>query len=144
VKLAERQLSCQCGDVVPTSFGERVRLLREHTPRLAQREVDLLAHLHPGHTWQIEEGHRENPTRQTALALSELFGVSLDWLLAGRGTAPVSDQVLASVNRARRLRQRPQASAEASKCGDGPSILGGAACSARAPRVAASVCAALA
>lgn len=92
---------CQRAIVIPPSFGDRIRLLREQAPRLTQRELDLLAGLHVGHTWQIEEGHRENPTRQTAVALSEVFRVSLDWLLVGRGVLPSRLDVIAAVNDAR-------------------------------------------
>lgn len=87
------------------SFGARVSLLRKQTPRLSQRELDSLAGLHPGHTWQIEEGHRENPTRQTVAGLSEVFCVSVDWLMLGRGDPPARLDLIAAVNSARMRRE---------------------------------------
>jgi transcriptional regulator with XRE-family HTH domain len=85
----------------PATFAARVRRLRETAPDLSQRELDGLAGLHAGHVWQIEEGNRENPTRETLRGLCRVFGVSLDWLAEGAGKAPTVESVCHAVARVR-------------------------------------------
>lgn len=84
------------------SFGARARRLRGLVPELTSRGVDTLTKLHPGHFWQIEQGNRDNPTRDTVVAIACLFGVTTDYLLTGEGPEPTADDVRAAVERARR------------------------------------------
>ena len=85
------------------SLSARLRALRD-VAGITQREADRLAGVHRGHVWQIEEGGRTNPTVQTLSAFAALFGVSLDWLAAGRGEPPMDDAVRAAVALAREQR----------------------------------------
>lgn len=84
------------------TFGARVRYLRELAqPALSQRALDALADLHPGHVWQIEQGERDNTTAKTAVGIARVFGVSLDWLIAGAGPDPDVSTVIAAASAAR-------------------------------------------
>lgn len=78
------------------TFGVRVKRLRK-AAGLKQRETDRLAGLHRGYTHQAEAGHRENPTAETLLAYTALFGPCLEWLGFGLGDPPANDVVVASV-----------------------------------------------
>ena len=84
-----------------STFGARVRHLRALVPGLEQAELNRLAGLHRGQVWQIEEGHRENPTRESVAGLRRVLGASADWLLFGEGTAPSARRVRAAVEAAR-------------------------------------------
>ncbi len=80
-------------------------MLRELVPELSQRELDALAGLHPGHVWQIEEGHRENSKRETARGLAHALGSTVGWILEGEGKPPAPAAVLAAIERARAAKQ---------------------------------------
>jgi len=49
----------------------------------------------------IETGRRPSIEAKTAVALAEVLGASLDWLLKGTGQAPSERRVRESVARAR-------------------------------------------
>jgi len=85
-----------------TSFGARVRHLRQQVEGLACAELDRLAGLHRGHVWQIESGSRENPERDTVRGLARVLGCTSGWLLEGEGDAPSADVVSAAVGEARK------------------------------------------
>lgn len=104
------------GNAEAHPFGDRVRRLHdivrptvEDVPGLSNRELDRLAGLHVGHVWQIEEGHRENPTRDTAEGISRALGCTLGWLLAGEGAPPTEGAVRAAVAAARAAVARARA-----------------------------------
>ena len=67
---------------------------------LSQRELARLAHLASTHVGLIESGHVENPQTDTLCALARVLGCSLDWLLAGEGPPPTTEQVVAAIERA--------------------------------------------
>lgn len=89
-------------DMNLTTFGARVRHLRQQVEDLACAELDRLAELHRGHVWQIEQGFRENPERDTVRGLARVLGCSVGWLLEGEGAAPAADELRAAVERARK------------------------------------------
>lgn len=68
------------------TFGARVAALRTLIPGLSQQRLDAIGGLHRGHTWQIEQGRRENSERETVEAIASVFGCSVGWLLVGEGT----------------------------------------------------------
>ena len=68
---------------------------------LGTRELDRLAGLGEGHVSMIETGRRPSIEARTAVALAEVLGASLDWLLKGTGQAPSERRVRESVARAR-------------------------------------------
>ena len=84
-----------------STFGARVRYLREQVDGLACAELDRLADLHRGHVWQIEDGSRENPESKTVRALARVLGCSVGWLLDGEGKTPSGRTVRAAVAAAR-------------------------------------------
>lgn len=84
-----------------STFGARVRYLREQVEELACAELDRLAELHRGHVWQIENGARENPESKTVRALARVLGCSAGWLIEGEGKAPSGRTVRSAVAAAR-------------------------------------------
>jgi transcriptional regulator with XRE-family HTH domain len=101
----------------PTTFGARVAALRllatsaDGNAAISCSELDRLAQLHRGHTWQIEQGKAENPKADTVRALATVTGCTVGWLLAGEGDAPTADEVREAVARARNASTSPVAEA---------------------------------
>lgn len=85
---------------MPSPVGVRLQETRQLI-ELAARELDRLADTTEGHTSLIESGVVQNITLDTAGKLAGVLGVTLDWLLAGRGTAPSAASVQMSVDAAR-------------------------------------------
>lgn len=79
----------------------RLQFLREHAG-ISGRELDRLAGLGEGHVRLIETGERPRIESATAMKLAATLGVSLDWLIAGRGAPPTRDEVAKAVASARR------------------------------------------
>ncbi len=50
--------------------------------------LDNVAGLTRGHTWQIESGRKPRIELATASKLADALGVSLDWLVDGKGSGP--------------------------------------------------------
>lgn len=73
---------------------------------ISMRELDALAGLQAGHTRVIQAGEAGRVAASTLEKIAGVFDVSLDWLFAGRGTAPDPEKVAAAVRRARRLAKR--------------------------------------
>jgi transcriptional regulator with XRE-family HTH domain len=69
------------------TLAQRLRRARK-AAGLSARRLDALAGLTPCHTSLIESGLRENPKATTVAALAKALGVSLDWLVSGRGPPP--------------------------------------------------------
>lgn len=69
---------------------------------LSARALDRLAGLRAGHVAMIESGARDNIESKTAEGLSRVLGVSLDWLLLGKGDEPTIDAVARAVAKADR------------------------------------------
>lgn len=83
--------------------GERLRQLRTLVDDLSARELSQLAGVSDGLVALIESGVREIGGR-SAVGLSRVLGVSLDWLLVGSGEAPPEDAVREAVAAAREQR----------------------------------------
>jgi len=92
--------------VVIDLLGSRLRATRALVPDLSAKELDRLAALSPGHTTMIELGYRPRVEARTALALADVLGISLDWLLRGSGRSPSPRTVRAAVARARLVAAR--------------------------------------
>ena len=75
---------------VPKTLAGRVRYARGLTHHTA-KGLDRVAGLTEGHTTMIESGRRPRIEAGTAQALADALGVSLDWLIAGRGEGPKSN-----------------------------------------------------
>lgn len=91
----------RASDTYVIMLARRLRRLRR-AAEISARALDALARLAPGHTALIESGRRVAPSTATASALSAVLGVSLDWLIAGRGEPPSDDVIRASVDAARK------------------------------------------
>ncbi len=83
-----------------TSIAERVRWLRA-SAGLSMRSLSDLAGLDPSHVRLIESGERDDPRSKTLSQLANVTGVTLDWLIDGKGDTPDPDAVRAAVGRAR-------------------------------------------
>jgi transcriptional regulator with XRE-family HTH domain len=86
---------------VEPSLSSRIVRLREMAA-ISSRELDGMAGLRACHSRAIENGTKANVTSSTLNAIARVFGVSMDWLYEGQGTAPTPERVRASVSRARR------------------------------------------
>lgn len=81
------------------TLSARARFLRE-SAGISQREADRLAHLTRGASGAIERGEVEKPHAETLLGLSRLYGVTIEWMLTGDGSAPPHrDVAIAVANR---------------------------------------------
>lgn len=70
-----------------TTLATRARLLREYAG-IGQREADRLADVTRGLSGSIEREEVESPRAEALLSLSALYGVSIEWLLSGKGEEP--------------------------------------------------------
>ena len=84
-------------------LSERLRWVREKAG-LSTKGLDAVAGLTKGHTSAIERRERLDPSMSTLRKLAAALGVSLDWLILGRGTAPTVTRLRASISA--RLRSR--------------------------------------
>jgi transcriptional regulator with XRE-family HTH domain len=69
---------------------------------LTARSLDGLVGLSGGYTSRIESGGTKGVGAETLSGFADVLGVSLDWLVDGRGERPLATSVVASVERARR------------------------------------------
>jgi transcriptional regulator with XRE-family HTH domain len=74
---------------------------------LNQRELSLLAGLSSSHIHHIEAGIRKSPSAKVIRAIAAVLGVSIDWLLGGKGT-PVLSRMRAAVAHARKRDLAPK------------------------------------
>lgn len=79
---------------------ERLRRARE-TAELSQRELSRLAGLSEGTVWFIECRPDKETAQSFVVALADVLGVSLDWLVRGLGDEPTAEQIRAAVAVAR-------------------------------------------
>ena len=87
-------------------LSTRLRKLRKYTD-LTPRGLSLLAGLSPTHVSMIESGAREDPHCNTLVAIAEVTGASLDWLLRGMGNEPAKEDVLQAIHQAQVSRPAP-------------------------------------
>ena len=87
------------------SIGERLRWLRA-VAGITAREADRLADKAEGHVSLIESPERRDAAvkTDTATAYADVFGVSLDWLVNGRGNPPRARAVRDAVATAQRTK----------------------------------------
>jgi transcriptional regulator with XRE-family HTH domain len=79
-------------------LADRLRFARE-LGRLSQRELTRRAGLKSErHVGLIESGEKADVMGETAEKLSRVLGVSLDWLLTGKGEPPTEESVRAALN----------------------------------------------
>lgn len=86
--------------VMVSTLQQRLRRART-LAELPARELDRLAGIRQGHSGIIEARASENVETATAQALARVLGVSLDWLIAGKGKEPTQRAVRAAVEIAR-------------------------------------------
>jgi transcriptional regulator with XRE-family HTH domain len=78
----------------------KVRLKRaREMAGLSARALSSLAGLTPSHVSLIEAG-QPGIESKTAMKLAGVLGVSLDWLLTGKGEPPTAEAVKSAVERA--------------------------------------------
>jgi hypothetical protein len=77
--------------------------------------VDELAGLYPGHARQFLNGSKSLMRATTAIALARIFGVTVEYLIEGDGTAP-TDRVVRKAVAAARLVRREAAPCEPPHC----------------------------
>lgn len=82
------------------SIAGRLRKARK-IGKLHARELDRLAGKTLGHCGLIEARPRSDVYAKTCEAYAEVLGLSLDWLIAGKGADPEPAGVLAAVSAAR-------------------------------------------
>lgn len=93
------------------SLSLRLRRARE-LAGISARELDRLARLTEGHTSLIESGERSNVEARTATALATTLGLSLDWLITGKGRDPIEADIRTAIERARAARASSAATDE--------------------------------
>jgi transcriptional regulator with XRE-family HTH domain len=75
------------------TVADRVKWLREQAG-ISQRELCRLAGTNENQISLIERGLRNNIEIETAEAIADVFGVTLDWLMRGRGKIPSASEVI--------------------------------------------------
>jgi transcriptional regulator with XRE-family HTH domain len=88
---------------VVVGIGKRLRKARK-LAQISARELDRLAGRTPGHAGLIEHRPGADVMAGTVLAYADVLGLSLDWLIAGRGAEPIAARVQAAVVEARAQR----------------------------------------
>jgi len=83
------------------TIHDRVALLRQQSG-LSAREMGRLSGLAHSAITMIEQGKR-TPTSETAVQISRLFQVDLNWLLRGIGNHPEEYEVRLAVDEAREV-----------------------------------------
>ena len=58
------------------------------------RSVEMKVGLTNGTLSRIFSGERERPEPETLVALAKVLGVTLDWLLTGKGAGPTTTEVI--------------------------------------------------
>lgn len=101
----------------PSLIGSRVRNMREQVG-MSGRELSRIAGLSsPNTVAQMERDPRCPMLVSTAVAIANVFGCSLDWMILGVGKAPPPRSIRARVeqrralDRARRPNEQPRKAA---------------------------------
>lgn len=79
----------------------RIKLLCEFCSEDSLRTLCEIAGLSHSQLALIIDGTREDPRSSTLGRVADLFGVSTDWLITGKGDEPLRADVRAAVERAR-------------------------------------------
>jgi transcriptional regulator with XRE-family HTH domain len=69
-------------------------------------ELGALAGLSGGYVGHIESGRRKNPGSGPLDGIARALGVSLEWLIRGKGQGPTEESAVAAVAAARRSHAR--------------------------------------
>ncbi len=88
---------------VGETFGTRLKWLRDVAGIESARAVDRILKRNPkagSYTAMLEGGARKDPGIDMAVEYAELYGVTLDWLVRGKGSPPSPVRVRGSVARA--------------------------------------------
>jgi transcriptional regulator with XRE-family HTH domain len=67
---------------------------------LSTKEVDRLAGLKPGHTWQVEKNTAKRAA-DTLDRIARVLGLTMDYVIRGDGEPPTAQEVIEAVTRAR-------------------------------------------
>jgi hypothetical protein len=87
------------------TIASRLRYARELADELSARELDRLAGKAQGHASLIEARPDADARAGTLRVFAEILGLSLDWLIVGKGKAPTRETVCAAVKKAREGRR---------------------------------------
>lgn len=90
----------------PPTLAARVKYVRGFVPTLSKRQLSLMAGLSPSMVGMIERGQRMSLESETASGLADVLGVTLDWLLLGRGSNPKVRSTTEHIMRA--MAERPE------------------------------------
>lgn len=84
------------------TIGSRIRALRETVEGLTPPKLGRLAGLaSPSHIRMLESGERGSGiSADVALAIAEVLGTSVEFLIRGEGEPPTAEAVKAAVERA--------------------------------------------
>jgi len=85
------------------SLATRLRALREEAG-ISARQLSQLASINVSHVSLIENGSVVVPSAQTIKQIALVLGATMDWLFAGIGEPPSSDEIASAVARCRRKR----------------------------------------
>lgn len=91
-----------------STMVERLQLARD-LGGVSARELGLLAGMAHSAVGWIERSSGDGPTSKSLERIVGVLGVSLDWLVLGKGNAPEARDVRAAVARARRRAQKSAA-----------------------------------
>lgn len=94
-------------ELVPSDCGRRMRLARE-LAGVPARALSLAAGASPSIVNQIEIGRVESPSANLLNAIAGLLGISLDWLVTGRGKGPSERQVRGALERVQAANRRTE------------------------------------
>ncbi len=67
----------------------------------SRRELSVLAGLSQAHLGMIERNPGASPTAETVEKVAEVLGITLDWLIAGKGADPLAADLKAALKAAR-------------------------------------------
>jgi transcriptional regulator with XRE-family HTH domain len=81
------------------TIGQRLKALRGDS--ISTKELDKLAGLTSGTTWMLERSTSDNAQTKTLEPLAVTLGVTLDYLVRGKGPKPTRAQLDKALERAR-------------------------------------------
>jgi transcriptional regulator with XRE-family HTH domain len=81
---------------------------------ITRRELAHLANVAPTYPGQIELGQKENVGSRVLSELARVMGLSLDWLVDGKGSIPGACDIQEAIEKAKRRAKRRDAKARRS------------------------------